>query len=92
MAAYKSSQFRKEATRAKFEVELEDGTVVTFRDVNKLPTASAFDIATMPPKDIFKTLLGDDFDPFWAEFGDRPQDETMAVLEAAMTHYGANPK
>lgn len=90
--ARKSSSFRKEATRTPYELELEDGTTVVFGDPNRLTTKSAFELAKEEdPEKILRLLLGKDFDALWAEFSERPVDETNALIEDAMEFYGASP-
>lgn len=89
----RSADFRREATKIPYDMELEDGRVVVFQDPNRLTTRSAFELAKeQDPEVVLKKLLGSHFDAFWSEFGDRPQDETNAVIEDVMTYYGANPK
>lgn len=87
--ARKSSEFRKEATKFPYELELEDGSTVTFQDPNRLSTKSAFELSEANPKDALKLLLGKDFAKFWEEFSERPAEETNAVLEDVMEWYGA---
>ena len=96
MTRRKSSDYAKEVTGEAFELELEakdeDGNpqVVVFADPNKLPTGTAFDLAEdEDPKSILQKLLGPFFKEFWAEWQFRPIDETNALIEDAMDHYGA---
>lgn len=93
MARRKSSEYRTQATKEPFEVELEDGTVVTLADPNRLGAASAFELANeRDPKRVLELLLGEDFPAFWAEFASRPTQEVNELIDDSMSHYGANPK
>jgi len=90
--ARKSSDFRREATKLPYQLELENGETVTFQDPNRLTTRSAFELAAeRDPEKVLRTLLGKDFTTFWAEFGERPAEETNAVIEDATSYYGVNP-
>lgn len=93
MTIRKSSEYRREATkREPFELELEDGGLVAFKDPNALDTKSAFDLAeTDNPREICQILLGDDYQSFWAEWRKRPVEETNALIGDAMEHYGVEP-
>lgn len=86
-----------EARRSPFELELDhpksDGkSYVTFRDPNKLATKDAFALSsTEDPVKVLKLLLSEeDYDAFWAEWADAPVDETGALLDDVMEHYGAD--
>lgn len=90
MTVRKSDFYKREARKEPFQVELDNGEVVTFKNPNRLPTHSAFDLATTTdPHEVCQILLGDDFEPFWAEWRDRPMDETDALIDDVMDHYGA---
>jgi len=89
--------YHKEATRELFELDLDNPIeggpqFVTFRDPNKLETGTAFSLArTADPEDQLRILLSDeDFAAFWAEWRTEPVDETNALLEDVLKHYGVD--
>lgn len=88
--------FKTESRRSAYELELDNPVngkdYVTFTDPNRLPTKTAFELArTEDPEKVIRLLLGeDDFKAFWAEWGDAPVDETNALIEDVMSHYGAD--
>lgn len=87
----KSRDFRREATRVPYELELDDGNVVTFQDPNRLTTRSAFELTREEdPEKVLGILLGKDFDGFWREWGEYPVDQTNALIEDVMSYYGAD--
>lgn len=92
MVRRKSSGYHREATKEPFELELENGTVVTFKNPNTLPTENAFDLAReTDPERSLRVLLGDDdWAKFWDEYRHRPVSETNALTEDVMAFYGAN--
>lgn len=92
--------YAQESRRTPFEltldsVEVEPGAeaaFVTFKDPNKLETADAFALArSSDPEQQIRLLLSvEDFDRFWSEWATAPIDETNALLEDVLDHYGAN--
>lgn len=86
----------KEATAAPFELELSepfgDKTYVVFKNPNRLETESAFDLARETDAELqLRALLSDeDYSAWWAEWRTAPVDETNALLEDVLDHYGAN--
>lgn len=96
MARKSRRNYRNESRRTPFELELDtprDGReYVTFLDPNKLPTKTAFELSrTEDPSEVLKMLLSEeDYDAFWSEWASAPVDETNALLEDVMSHYGAD--
>lgn len=92
VARRKSSDFRREATRDLFELELDSGDVVTFSDPNRLPSQDAFTLyrESDPERQLRALLNDDDWGKFWDEYRERPVDETNALSESVQSHYGAN--
>lgn len=84
--------FTRETKRPPYELDLDDGEFVTFMDPNKLPTDSAFDLAREADPEIAlrKLLSEEDFAVWWAEWRKVPIDETNALLDDVLEHYGAN--
>jgi len=89
--------YHREITREPFELDLDNPVeggpaCVTFRDPNKLETESAFGLArTVDPEDQLRILLSEaDFAAFWAEWRTAPVDETNALLEDVLKHYGVD--
>lgn len=88
----RSKDFRREATRVPYELELDNGTEVIFQDPNRLTTRSAFELSREEdPEKVLRILLGKDFDAFWTEWAEFPVDQTNALIEDVMSHYGASP-
>jgi hypothetical protein len=94
-----SRDYKKESTRDPFELDLDDPidggpTFVTFYDPNKVETESSFDMARANDAEVMlrKLLSEDDFAAFWSEWRKKPIDETTALIEDVMKHYGADPK
>lgn len=89
--------FTKEAKREPYELDLdtptEDGIeFVVFGDPNRLGSESAFDLSIMNPGEIFELLLSPEhYKAWWAEWRTVPIEETNALLDDIMTHYGAHP-
>jgi hypothetical protein len=91
--------YKKEATRDPFQLTLEEPVeggpeFVTFIDPNKIPTESSFDMARSNDAELMlrKMLSDEDFAAWWAEWRTAPIEETTALLEDVMDHYGADPK
>lgn len=89
--------YKNESRREPFELDLdapaEGGpTYVTFLDPNRLPTKTAFELArSEDPEESLRLLLSPaDYDAWWAEWASAPVDETNALLEDVMAHYGAD--
>jgi len=92
MAVKKSTQYKIEGTRETFQLELKSGDIITFGDPNKISTEKADDLARAGASKIFKMLLSDEeYAKFWEEFRSTPQEETGALLNDVMEHYGASP-
>lgn len=92
MARRKSSDFRQQATKEPYELELESGETVVFLDPNQMETESSFDLSREddPERALRLMIKEGDWGKFWAEYRTRPQGETNATLEDAMEYYGAN--
>ena len=97
MARRKASDYRREATHEPFDLELDttdengEPVVVEFADPSRLPTDTAFDLATLTdPREVLERLLGPHFDKFWAEWRFRPLNETNELVADVMEHYGAD--
>jgi hypothetical protein len=91
--------FVNESRKSPYELALErppNGrpNFVTFLDPNKLETGSAFDLSreTDPEIVIRKLLSEEDFAAWWDEWKTVPVDETNALLDDVMEHYGADRK
>jgi len=87
----------REAKVPPFQLDLDNpveggATYVTFKNPNRLETESAFDLAReTDPEMQFRALLSDeDYAAFWAEWRSAPVDETNALLEDVLEHYGAS--
>ena len=86
----------REAKEQPFELELSDPvgdkTFVVFRNPNRLPTESAFDLARETDAELpLRALLSDeDYAAWWAEWRHAPVDETNELLEDEMEHYGTS--
>lgn len=87
MARRKSTDYKVEATRELFELELETGDVVTFRDPNKLETESVWH--SDPSLEAwYKTMLSErDHEKWWNEYKAKPQEETVALQADVMAHF-----
>jgi hypothetical protein len=91
VAIRKSSEYRRESKRELFQIELDNGTLVTFADPNRLDTEAAYRLAdSASPKANLQALLGDEFDVFWNEYRHHPVEECEAVVEDVLEHYGAD--
>lgn len=93
-----SRDFVKEAAHEPYELDLDNPPeghpgFVTFKNPVKIETGSAFDIArSQDSEQIAQALLSpEDYKAWWAEWECKPIDETMALLEDAQKHYGADP-
>lgn len=91
--------YKKEATREPFQLALDDPIeggpeFVTFIDPGQIGTQSSFDLARTNDAELMlrNMLSEEDFAAWWAEWRDAPIDETTALLEDVMQHYGADPK
>lgn len=89
--------FAKESGKKPYELDLDsppDGHAgyVTFLNPNRLATETANELNRETDLELqLRALLSeDDFDLFWAEWRSVPVDETGALIEEIMDHYGAN--
>lgn len=89
--------YAREAKVPPFELELEssvdgDTAFVTFKNPNRLESESAFELnrETDPEMQIRALLSEDDYAAWWAEWRTAPVEETNALLEDVLEHYGAS--
>ncbi len=90
--------YAKEARREPFQLDLEGSTeenprFVTFRDPNTVDTETSFDLVEQPnPLKVLQALLSpEDWDLWWAEWKTAEIQETRALTDDVMAHYGAEP-
>ncbi len=86
----KSSEFRREAVKEPFELELDDGGTVVFRDPSEMSSEDAFRAAkSSDPEEALRLLLGHDWVVFWQEWRHRPVGELTDLNKAVGEHYDA---
>lgn len=92
MAVFKAERFLDHRTAEPFILELDEetGARVTFKDPNRLPVRVAFQLQTEAdenPQAYLEALLGDDFEAFWAVWGDYPTDAVTNLIKAVTDHF-----
>jgi hypothetical protein len=86
-----------ESRKSPFELTLDNPpeggpNYVTFLDPNKLKSRSAFQMGVeRNGEKLLRYLLSpEEFEVFWAEWGDYNFDEVNLLIEQVMDHYGAS--
>lgn len=94
MAVFKNERFLDHRTTEPFQLDIsKDGEgerLVTFKDPNRLPIRVAFELqekAEENPSYFLEALLGDDFDAFWAVWGEFPSDALTNLVKAVTEHF-----
>lgn len=87
MAAFKLSAIEREKRPEPFELELSDGSVVTFADPKKMHFTVLTEMDSLPPQEQVKALVGSGWDKFKAD----PEMDGEAlewVMGLWRDHYG----
>lgn len=91
--------FVQEAAEDPYELDLTNPPeghkgFVTFKNPTKISAKLAFQIARSQDAELVGSSLlsPEEYEVWWAEWGDKPVDEALALLQDVQEHYGADPK